>query len=70
MNSQVQSLANATGAGFINTEGWICALNRCPMVVGDTVVYFDRTHITQQYASEKSVPFRDAFLRASGAATS
>jgi peptidoglycan/LPS O-acetylase OafA/YrhL len=67
-NAEVQDLAGKAGAGFISTEGWFCALDRCPMVVGNTVVYFDRSHVTQQYASEMSVPFRDAFLRAARAA--
>ena len=64
MNDQIRNLAAATGAGFLNTEGWFCALDQCPMVIGHTVAYFDTGHITKEYASELSLPFRSAFLRA------
>lgn len=67
-NNTINDVASAAGAGFINTEGWLCALDQCPIVIGHTVAYFDNSHITQEYASQLSAPFRIAFLRAARSA--
>jgi peptidoglycan/LPS O-acetylase OafA/YrhL len=67
-NNDVAAVASRAGAGFINTEGWFCAVDRCATVIGKTVAYFDSDHITQTYAGQLSVPFRDAFAQALSAA--
>jgi hypothetical protein len=52
------------GAAFLDTIGWFCFENQCPMVVGHTVAYRDGDHITVTYALELRELFRDAFARA------
>jgi hypothetical protein len=69
-NNVIHALASTAGAGFINSEGWFCALDQCPMVIGHTVAYFDESHVTKTYASELSTPLHDAFLAAVTAAKS
>jgi peptidoglycan/LPS O-acetylase OafA/YrhL len=52
------------GAAFLDTIGWFCYQRQCPMVIGNTVVYRDSTHITQTYALELRELFRAAFAGA------
>jgi peptidoglycan/LPS O-acetylase OafA/YrhL len=40
------------GAGWIDTASWLCDDERCPVVVGDILVYRDKDHLT--------VPFIEA----------
>lgn len=44
--------AVVTGAGgqYADVTDLFCADNRCPAIVGDTMVYFDGGHITRQYS--------------------
>ena len=43
--------AVATGTEFIDPTPWVCWDGRCPVVVGDTLTYRDRGHITATYAA-------------------
>ena len=54
-------LAKAKHFGFLKTRGWFCYQNRCPMVVGTTIVYADIGHMTREYALKLTAPFRAAF---------
>jgi hypothetical protein len=56
--------AASSGAAFLDTIGWFCFENHCPMVIGRTVTYRDNDHITKTYATELRGLFRDAFTRA------
>jgi SGNH domain (fused to AT3 domains) len=60
-NTQLAALAKARHFGYLNTLGWFCYRNQCPMVVGNTIVYRDTGHITQAYALKLAAPFRTAF---------
>jgi peptidoglycan/LPS O-acetylase OafA/YrhL len=60
-NDGLAHLAKAKRVGFLKTRGWFCYRNRCPMVVGKTVVYRDAGHITPEYALALTAPFRTAF---------
>jgi hypothetical protein len=64
MNDDLTALAKRHGFGFIDTRGWFCFDNQCPMIVGHTVVYRDTGHITKPYALELAGPFRAAFGQA------
>jgi peptidoglycan/LPS O-acetylase OafA/YrhL len=61
----VAKTALGGGAAFIDTIGWFCFENQCPMVIGRTISYRDNDHITQTYALELRELFRDAFKLAS-----
>jgi hypothetical protein len=60
-NDGLARLAKAKHFGFLKTRGWFCYRNRCPMVVGTTIAYQDRNHITKEYAQLLAAPFRTAF---------
>jgi hypothetical protein len=62
-NQSLDVLAGKHRVGYIDTSGWFCWQDACPMVVGNTIVYIDTGHITDQYAENLSAPFRAAFLR-------
>ena len=54
------------GGRYIDPTAWLCSQNRCPMVIGHTIVYSDTSHITATYAAQLSAVFRAAFKRAIG----
>ena len=62
-NDQLKKAARAHGIGFLNTRGWFCDGNQCPMVAGHTIMYRDTGHLTVEYALELVAPFRAAFRR-------
>jgi hypothetical protein len=59
----VARAAESGGAAFIDTIGWFCFEDQCPMVIGRTIAYRDDDHITQAYALELRELFHDAFTR-------
>jgi peptidoglycan/LPS O-acetylase OafA/YrhL len=48
---------------FVDSTPWFCFRRTCPMVVGHTVVYFNKNHITTRYAEELGPLFRIALTR-------
>ncbi|MFF0479709.1 acyltransferase family protein [Streptomyces sp. NPDC004435] len=47
----VRDAARKTGVDVIETRPWLCSSNgRCPLVVGDTLVYRDRHHLSEGFA--------------------
>jgi peptidoglycan/LPS O-acetylase OafA/YrhL len=65
-NTSLGSLAAKHGYSFVDTNGWFCYQDECPMVVGKTIVYVDVGHLTSEYVQSLAVPFRSAFRRAIG----
>jgi hypothetical protein len=63
LNDSLAALAGTRGYSFLNTRGWFCFEQECPMVVGSTVVYRDTGHITVPYGLKLAAPFRAAFRR-------
>lgn len=63
LNDDLAVLSTTKGFGFLNTRGWFCFDYQCPMVVGRTIVYRDKNHITVPYALQLAAPFRAAFRR-------
>jgi hypothetical protein len=57
----VERVAQDRGVGFVDTMGWFCFEDQCPMVVGRTIAHRDTDHITKSYALELRELFRDAF---------
>jgi hypothetical protein len=57
-------IAAIAGAGFLDTSGWVCYEQQCPMVVGHTVVYSDDSHVSKTYATALAQPFAAAVRRA------
>ena len=69
LNDDLARSAKASGFSFLDTRSWFCFDARCPMVIGHTVVYLNRGHITATYARELVQPFATAFKAATGAGT-
>lgn len=40
----------AGGGEYADLTALFCTANRCPVIVGNTLLYFDRLHITVEYA--------------------
>jgi hypothetical protein len=52
--SGIAAEAAATEAGggqYVDLTDLFCTANVCPVIVGDTLVYFDRYHLTSEYAT-------------------
>ena len=46
-----EAAATAAGGGqYANLTALFCAAHRCPVIVGNTLVYFDEKHLTTEYA--------------------
>jgi peptidoglycan/LPS O-acetylase OafA/YrhL len=53
--SGVAAEAAATGAGggqYVDVTDLFCTADRCPVIVGNTLVYFDWTHVTFEYSRQ------------------
>jgi SGNH domain (fused to AT3 domains) len=71
VEAQIAAHARRAGVGYIEARPWFCAHPDgslrawlCPMVVGRTVTYADRGHVTQTYVRELAPLLRRAFARA------
>ena len=62
-NDSIGARAERGGFGYFRTRGWFCAGDQCPMVIGRTVVYRDRGHVTETYAQQLTKPFRAELRR-------
>jgi len=45
------AVVSGAGGTFLDTTGWFCYQNLCPMVIGNRIAYVDSGHITQTYAT-------------------
>jgi len=54
-------IAARYGARFVDTTDWICTDTRCPIIIGDILLYRDATHITT-VAAEWFRPLVEASL--------
>ena len=41
-----RQVATRYGARFVDTTDWLCAQTRCPVIIGDILLYRDATHLT------------------------
>ncbi len=55
--SAIRSAAAVTGATVVDPRFWVCAVRTgiCPVVVADTVVYRDESHLSEAYAAALAV---------------
>jgi hypothetical protein len=61
IRAAMRSVAVSVGAGYMDTSGWFCADEICPMVIGHDIVYTDGNHISATYARRLSDAFASAF---------
>jgi SGNH domain (fused to AT3 domains) len=71
VEAQIAANARRAEVGYIEARPWFCAhpggSSRawlCPMVVGRTITYVDRGHVTQTYVRKLTPLLRRAFARA------
>jgi len=55
----VESAVAATRAGYVDITPYLCA-DRCPPVIGNTLVYRDANHLTATFAEQLADPLGDA----------
>lgn len=66
---RVAATMRRLGIGFIATRGFVCFQRQCPAVIGNTIAYWDHSHITPTYALQIAGAFRTGFLRAAARAS-
>jgi hypothetical protein len=54
-------LAARKGVNAINTDSWFCTPTRCPVIVGDILLYRDAQHMTPEWSTFLS-PLLDAAI--------
>ena len=52
----------AAGATDINPTGWLCPSGRCPVVVGNLLVFRDEQHLSTAYVSWLATPLRERLV--------
>jgi peptidoglycan/LPS O-acetylase OafA/YrhL len=57
-----ESVARRAGVAVVDPTPWLCA-RRCPLIVGDLLVYRDNNHLTSAYAASLSPLLRRALGR-------
>ena len=58
-----RAVAAADDASFVPTGDWLCGATRCPVIIGDVLVYRDDNHMTAD-GSALLAPYIDAALTA------
>lgn len=59
VNARTGAVAAATGAGVVDMTRYVCADDRCPMVVSNTAVYADDNHLSATYVERIGDAFTD-----------
>jgi peptidoglycan/LPS O-acetylase OafA/YrhL len=62
----VSEVASGSHVGLLDTIGWFCFDDTCPLVVGHTITHSDADHVSVSYATALSLPFRSATRKALG----
>lgn len=57
------ALARQEGVGAIDPTSWFCTPTRCPVIVGDILVYRDNSHMTSDWARFIAPVAGDAIVR-------
>lgn len=60
MTEAEQQAAEATGTAYLDTEKWFCVGGSCPAFAGNTPVFVDGGHLTEQYAKQLGPVMHDA----------
>jgi peptidoglycan/LPS O-acetylase OafA/YrhL len=60
-NGLTRELADEARAGYLDTVALVCVHGRCPMVVDQTLTFFDVGHVTSSWAAEVADEFTRLF---------
>ena len=44
-----EAALKGTEAAYVDTQRFVCAEDRCPLVVGEKVTYYDDSHLTETW---------------------
>ncbi|WP_083473504.1 acyltransferase family protein [Frankia sp. R43] len=58
--------AAAGGAMLVDPVPWLCTKDECPPIIGDTIVYYDKSHITGTYSTALASYLGPALVRLAG----
>jgi hypothetical protein len=58
----VENAARRAGVAVLDPTPWLCT-RRCPLIVGDLLVYRDNNHLTSAYVASLSPLLRRALGR-------
>lgn len=62
LSEMEQRAADATGASYLKVEKYLCD-ETCPLILGDTLVYRDRHHLTATFSREMAPVIEHALFR-------
>ncbi|GGR59946.1 peptidoglycan/LPS O-acetylase OafA/YrhL [Nocardioides luteus] len=48
-NALTEKALDGTGARYVDTQRFVCVEDRCPLVVGERVTYYDVSHLTESW---------------------
>ncbi len=48
-NELTEAAVKGTKAAYVDTQRFVCVEDRCPLVVGDQVTYYDESHLTESW---------------------
>ncbi|MEU0267867.1 acyltransferase family protein [Nocardioides sp. NPDC006303] len=48
-NELTEAALEGTKAAYVDTQRFVCAEDRCPLVVGEKVTYYDNSHLTESW---------------------
>ena len=48
-NELTEAAVKGTKATYVDTQRFVCVEDRCPLVVGDQVTYYDSSHLTESW---------------------
>jgi peptidoglycan/LPS O-acetylase OafA/YrhL len=54
LNDELESIVTSEGGRFIDLESWMCVAGRCPVIIGNTLVYRDKSHVTGEFARSRA----------------
>jgi hypothetical protein len=58
-NAALEAVTLAAGATFVDLTPLLCTDSRCPVIVGNVLVYRDSDHVTQPFAQRQANAFGD-----------
>jgi peptidoglycan/LPS O-acetylase OafA/YrhL len=59
-NAALRAVVTAHGATFVDLMPWVCTDSRCPVVMGDVLVYRDPNHLTATFTRTRADAMAEA----------
>jgi peptidoglycan/LPS O-acetylase OafA/YrhL len=59
LNDATRAGASAAGVDHMDLTPWFCDSKSCPLVIGTTIAYRDKSHVSTTYAAQLAEPLSD-----------